>query len=177
MFEDGIGPALKITIAHARIGTNEVKRLEAGQATGVLQVDLSFKEPIFNAGEAQLEKPAVNIRTYALEEVVAEKFRALLQQPERNRERRQDVFDLAWLARMTADTLSDQERQNILGALIQKSAARGINPTAASMDDPEVARRAATRWNTLSTELPSGLPPFNETFEIARAFYRSLPWL
>ena len=44
------------------------------------------------------------------------------------------------------------------------------------MDDPDVSRRAATGWGTLGAELPTGLPPFGETFAVARAFYRSLPW-
>lgn len=173
-FEEATGPALSITIAHAIRGTNEEKRLNEGLATSVLQVDLSFKEPIFNATEAKLEKPSVTIRTYALEEVVAEKFRALLQQPERNRTRRQDVFDLAFLAGKAP--IGDEAKDKIVQALIKKSVARGITVTRDSIDDPEVAERAAARWETLRDEIEGELPPFEEAFEVARSLYKSLPW-
>jgi hypothetical protein len=176
MFEAATGPALSITVAHARRGTSEERRLADGQAVAVLQVDLSFKEPVLNAAEARLEKPAVTIRTYALEEVVAEKFRALLQQPERNRARRQDVFDLAWLVKTAASSFDEEVRGRILTALREKSAARGITPTIASIDNPEVAQRASSEWDTLKTELESDLPPFEEAFATTRALYLSLPW-
>jgi len=175
IFEETPVPALTITLAHAQRGTNEEKRLNAGQAARVLQVDLSFKEPIFNAAEARLDKPAVTIRTYALEEVIAEKLRALLQQHERNRARRQDVFDIAFLAETAS--LDADAKHKILKALIEKSAARDIDITKSSIDLPEVAERAASQWETLRQELEEGeLPPFAEAFESVRALYRSLPW-
>ncbi|MGU3594114.1 nucleotidyl transferase AbiEii/AbiGii toxin family protein, partial [Methylobacterium brachiatum] len=118
---------------YARRGTNEEKRLLEGQSTNVLQVDLSFREPVLNTTEATLGKPDLFIRTYAFEDVVAEKFRALLQQPDRNRARRQDVFDLAWLARTVDQPVTDEMRAKILMALIEKSAARGITPSITSM--------------------------------------------
>ncbi|MGU3541165.1 nucleotidyl transferase AbiEii/AbiGii toxin family protein [Methylobacterium sp. A54F] len=176
MFEEAMGPALSLTIGYARRGTNEEKRLLEGQSTNVLQVDLSFREPVLNTTEATLGKPDLFIRTYAFEDVVAEKFRALLQQPDRNRARRQDVFDLAWLARTVDQPVTDEMRAKILMALIEKSAARGITPSITSMDNPEIARRAASEWGSLEAELEGELPPFEEAFAITRNFYVSLPW-
>jgi predicted nucleotidyltransferase component of viral defense system len=176
MFEAATGPALSITVAHARRGTGEEKRLIDGQSISVLQVDLSFREPVLNVVEARIEKPSVTIKAYAFEEVVAEKFRALLQQPERNRMRRQDVFDLDWLSRTAASSITAERRSKILTALKEKAAARGINPTIASMDNPEVARRAASEWESLEAELEGDLPPFDQAFATTQALYRSLPW-
>lgn len=176
MFEAATGPALSITIAHARRGTNEEKRFNEGQSVYVLKVDLSFKEPVLNQAVIKLDKTNVAIKSYALEDIVAEKFRALLQQPERNRTRRQDVYDLAWLAKTAASSIDDTAREKILVALREKSAARGITPTVESIDDPEVAKRASSKWDTLGAELGDELPPFEEAFATTREFYVSLPW-
>jgi len=173
-FEEAIGPALMVTVAHALRGTSEEKRLIEGQAARILQVDLSFKEPIFNATEARLENTEVTIRTYALEEIVAEKFRALLQQPDRNRSRRQDVFDLAFLAETAI--IDDETKKRILESLIEKSAARGIAAREDSMDNPEIAERAEKEWASLQTELGVDLPSFQEAFGKTKSLYKSLPW-
>jgi predicted nucleotidyltransferase component of viral defense system len=178
-FESGTASALCITIAHARRGSNEERLFAEGRSSRVLQVDLSFKEPLLNTAEAKLEQPSVSIRAYALEDLIAEKFRALLQQHVRNggrrvEGRRQDVFDLAWLSDHT--DMTDDIRARILSALIEKSFARGIEVSIESIDDPEVSIRSSNKWNTLQEELDSDLPPFEEAFEKTRDLYRSLPW-
>ena len=40
---------------------------------------------------------------------------------------------------------------------------------------PEVRERAAREWNTMGLELGE-VPPFDECYAAARAFYRELPW-
>jgi hypothetical protein len=172
-FETATGAALRITIAHARRGTNEEQRLNSGQATRVVQVDLSFNEPVMRAAEARLERPSVTIRAYTLEDVIAEKLRALLQQPVRNRLRRQDVYDIAWL--LDLHEPDSEKRKRIFDAMIAKGEARDLPLAIDSFDNPEVKRRAAVDWGSLELEVGE-LPDFERLFEVVRAFYRSLPW-
>lgn len=123
--------------------------------------------------ELNLIGPGVAVRAFTLQEIIAEKFRALLQQPIRNRNRRQDVYDIAYL--IENNKLTDEDRQGVLDTLIEKCRTRGIEPTPLSMDDPEVRRRAEVDWKTLALELED-LPPFDERFAMMRELYVSLPW-
>lgn len=55
-----------------------------------IDLDISLNEPIGDARLIQVG-PGVNLRVATVEDIVAEKLRALLQQPIRNRQRRQDL--------------------------------------------------------------------------------------
>lgn len=172
-FEEFDFPALLIRIGSAERGTGEEKRLEAGRAIRVLDIEISFRDQVYAFQELNLTGPGVAIRAFTLHEIIAEKLRALLQQPIRNRNRRQDVYDIAYL--IETNKLSDKDRRSILETLIEKCRARGIEATPDSMDDPEVRRRAEVDWNTLALELDD-LPPFDERFAMMRELYISLPW-
>ena len=108
-----------------------------------------------------------------MHEIIAEKLRALLQQPIRNRNRRQDVYDIAYL--IEENELSDEDRHIILETLIKKCQTHGIKANVGSIDNPEVRQRAEADWNTLALELGE-LPPFDERFAMMRELYVSLPW-
>ena len=172
-FEEFDFPALLIRIGSAERGTGEEKRLEAGRATRVLDIEISFRDQVYAFQELNLTGPGVAVRAFTLHEIIAEKLRALLQQPIRKRNRRQDVYDIAYL--VETNELTDEDRRNILETLIEKCRTRGIEATPASMDDPEVRRRAEVDWNTLALELDD-LPPFDERFAMMRELYVSLPW-
>jgi predicted nucleotidyltransferase component of viral defense system len=113
------------------------------------------------------------INCYTFSDLVAEKFRSLLQQESHDRYRRQDVFDLSKLSELE---VSEDERRSILKSLIEKSQARGIEPLPGSLDNPELKRRAQTDYHTLDDEMEGPLPEFEATYEIVRLFYQSLPW-
>lgn len=173
-FADMRAPALKISIGYAQKGTTDEARLRNRQSTRVLQVDISFKEPVTSADEITLDDTDVSIQTYAISEIIAEKYRAILQQVIRNRTRRQDVFDISWLLdRYNPD--SDMQAA-ILQALITKGAERDIVPHTASLDDPEVRRRCQAEWEDMRLEVGRFLPDFDPTFEKVVAFYKALPW-
>ncbi|MBP2233421.1 putative nucleotidyltransferase component of viral defense system [Azospirillum agricola] len=173
-FEACQAPALQVTIGSALRGTGEEARLERGAAPQVLGIDISFKEPLFDARELRLDELAVSLRAYSHAEVIAEKLRALLQQPLRNRGRRQDVYDIAHLLEHNEDVALPAMVHAIV---VEKCRARGFEPTRALIDDPAVAERASRDWATLADELPRGtLPAFGERFSLVRAFYHSLPW-
>jgi predicted nucleotidyltransferase component of viral defense system len=173
-FANFIAPALKLNIGYAKKGTRDEGRLKEGQSTRILQVDISFKEKVVNTAEVTIEEPDVTIRAYSFEEIIAEKLRATLQQVKRNRNRRQDVFDIRWLVdRYAPDQAS---REIILSTLLEKSEDRDIVPTLESFDNEEVKERSSKDWDTMKLEVGGKLPDFAESFEIVRKFYRSLPW-
>ena len=172
-FEDHDFPALLVRIGSAVRGTGEEKRLDAGQATRVLDMEISFRDQVYSFQELSLMDAGVAVRAFTLHELIAEKFRALLQQPIRNRYRRQDVYDIAFLAE--TNLLDDGDRAKILMTLVEKCRTRSIEPDITSIDDPEIVKRAQADWDTLKLEL-SDLPPFEERFAIVRELYASLPW-
>ncbi len=75
------------------------QRLELGEivAQGI-DLDISINEPIGAACFIELS-PGSQIRVATVEDIVAEKLRALLQQPIRNRQREQDLLDIAVILR------------------------------------------------------------------------------
>lgn len=172
-FEEHDFPALLVRIGSAKRGTNEEKRLEEGKAPRVLDIEISFRDQVYAFQELNLTGAGVAVRAFTLHEMIAEKLRALLQQPIRNRNRRQDVYDIAYL--IEAKELTDEDRHIILKTLIEKCQTRDIKATQASIDDPEIKQRAKADWNTLSLEL-GDLPPFEDRFTIIRDLYVSLPW-
>lgn len=167
-------PALKLSIGYATKGTTDVTRLQQGRSTRILQVDVSFKEKVTNITDLLIEEPDISIQTYTFEEIIAEKLRAILQQVKRNRTRRQDVFDIRWLVERYAP--DDSTRATILATLLTKSEDRDIVPLPDSFDSTEVKERSAKEWETMKLEVGGKLPDFEESFEIVRGFYRSLPW-
>jgi predicted nucleotidyltransferase component of viral defense system len=67
----------------------------------------------------------------SLEDILAEKLRALLQQPVRRRSRPQDVFDIASMIRQEGSSL---DIEKVSDFLVQKATARDIQPCKNSFD-------------------------------------------
>lgn len=171
-------PALKVIIGSSGPGASERRQLDAGTAADVLDLDISYREPLVwiekvaLLGRVEMPGAPRTLLVYSLAEVVAEKLRAYLQQGIRNRSRRQDVFDVAYLIEAYG---ADLDHAAILYALLQKARARGIEPNIKMIDDPELISRAKRDWNTLKAEVGQ-VPEFEVCFELVRGFYMSLPW-
>lgn len=172
-FEKMDFPALLVRIGSAIRGGREQAQLEAGQATRVIDVEISFRDQVYQFQELYLENAGAAVRAFTLHEIIAEKLRALLQQPGRDRYRRQDIYDIAFL--LDAHPMERSDLARIHATLVEKCATRGITPTAKALADPEVRRRAEADWDTLKLEL-GDLPSFDARFARVEAFYRSLPW-
>lgn len=172
-FEDHDFPALRVRIGSAKRGTAEAARLAEGKASRVLDVEISFRDHVYAFQELNLMGAGVAVRAFTIHELVAEKFRALLQQPIRKRNRRQDVYDIAFL--IDDHDFSGDGKATILATLIEKCRSRGIDAKQDSMDDPEIKQRAQADWDTLALEI-GDLPPFDERFALMRNLYVSLPW-
>lgn len=126
-------------------------------------------EPICDARLVSLE-PALQLRVATLEDIVAEKLRALLQQPIRNRERRQDVLDIAVI--LQANPTLD--RNKVAGFLQEKAAARAVPVSRSAFHDPEVARRAQADYEALSATTRTMFVPFAAALALLHDFIAEL---
>ena len=171
-FENADFPALKLKIAYAQRGTLQEKALQQGKTPGVIDVDISFNEPLTQIQVLELTGGR-ELRAYGLVELIAEKYRAMLQQDQRGRNRRQDVYDLDQL--IAGNEIDDACREQILDVFIAKCQSRRLEPTYASLDGPEIKKRSSVNWQTMELELDE-LPDFESCFARVSEFYRNLPW-
>ena len=163
---------MKLKVAYARRGTNEERAVNDGMAFNVIDVDISFNEPLSHGQVLQLNG-GQELYAYGVIDPVAEKYRALLQQIPHNRYRRQDVYDLDVLIR---DVLADRVvAGDVLQALMETCSAHRLTPNRRSLDDSEVRLRSARDWDTMKLELDE-LPKFEDCYGRVAVFYRSLPW-
>jgi predicted nucleotidyltransferase component of viral defense system len=168
-------PSIKMTVGYAYKGTSQHKRLLSLKSLNIVSIDYSLNEATPNIEDLKLNLKE-GILTYSLTDLIAEKYRSLLQQVSRNRTRRQDVYDLNLLIERFGD-IDNFERSKILNSLIIKSKARlKIAPDINSFEDPELKSRAKKDYPSLESELEGELPDFEELFQKVAAFYRSLPW-
>jgi len=172
IFEEAEFPALKIKIAFAERGTRQEKALKAGKATNIIDVDISFNETLKYIQVLKLTG-GQELQAYSLVDLMAEKYRAMLQQKERKRNRRQDVYDLNRL--IEGGELSDEFHAQILDAFVEKCRSRHIKPTINSLDDPEIKERSNAEWGTTELEI-GALPEFDKCYARVSTFYRELPW-
>jgi predicted nucleotidyltransferase component of viral defense system len=169
---DASFPSIELKIGHAYKGSPKHNRLQNLQSPSVVSIDFSLNERILGVESLNLGSGGT-INAYTFSDLVAEKFRSLLQQESRDRYRRQDVFDLS---KLTELEISEEEHRSILRSLIEKSRARGIEPLPDSLDNAELKRRAQSDYHTLEDEIEGPLPEFEATYETVRSFYQSLPW-
>jgi predicted nucleotidyltransferase component of viral defense system len=168
-------PSIKMTVGYAYKGTPQHKRLLSLQSPDTISIDYSLNEATPNIEDLKLNLEE-GILAYSLTDLIAEKYRSLLQQVSRNRSRRQDVYDLNLLIERFGD-IDNFERSKILNSLIIKSKARlKIAPDINSFEDPELKSRAKKDYHTLEDEIEGELPDFDELFQKVADFYRSLPW-
>ena len=171
-FPDANFPALKLKIASAQRGTKQEKTLQKGKTPVVIDIDISFNEPLPQIQVLELTG-GQELFAYGLVDLIAEKYRAMLQQVPRHRNRPQDVYDLDRL--LARNEIDDTLQLQILEALVVKCRARHLKPTRASLDDPKVKKRSGADWKTMKLEL-GDVPDFEGCFARVSEFYRNLPW-
>lgn len=98
-----------------------------------------------------------DILVCTLDDIVAEKLRSLLQQPIRNRHRRQDVFDIARISTDQSDKISVAL---IAVYLHEKCAARDIAVSKSAFND-EVEARARYEYERLRDDTGEAFIPFD----------------
>lgn len=148
-----------------------IARMERGRPSSqVLDVEISVNEPICAATAVLLDDAVPLLRVATLEDIVAEKLRALLQQPIRNRERRQDLLDIAVIAREHPDI----DRRLVSDFLRIKSEARGITPSRNAFQHPEIRRRASVDYAGLQDTTRVVFIHFDEAWDILMSLVADL---
>lgn len=170
-------PSFNLKIGYASEGNiGAMRRLESGQSTNTIKIDYSFNEETYQLDEVCLEGED-SINAYGLNDVVAEKYRSIIQQSYRNRNRRQDIYDLHYLLTTVSD-ISTEEKMNILLTLLRKSEGRlpdgAVNSL--SLDDSDTIDRSRHEYHLLAEEIDGDLPDFDVIYSVVNDFYKSLPW-
>lgn len=168
-------PTLALNIGYAaRSNERALQRLLAKQSPNVVEIDHSYNEAVLDVEVLKLTD-GDQLQVYSLVNLMAEKFRSLLQQPSRQRNRRQDVYDLSLLLAQVQDW-TRAEKLNLRDCLVASAGARGIHAEANSMRHPEIKDMAAKGYADMHDEVDGPLPPFEDIYQAVQDFYASLPW-
>jgi predicted nucleotidyltransferase component of viral defense system len=166
---------LQISIGYApRSNLSHFRRLQAKQSSTKVQIDYSFDEAVVDVEILALED-GEQLKAYSLTNLLAEKYRSLLQQPVRRRTRRQDVFDIHMLLTRCA-ALSEFEQTRLLRQIIESCKARNIIATRTAMTNVQVREMAQADYHGLASEIDEELPNFDLAYAAIQAFYEGLPW-
>ena len=173
----GTFPSLKMKVAYSdQRDSSGMKRLNRGQSSQVVKIDYSFNEASYQVEELNLDGEEM-IQAYALTDILAEKLRSIIQQVVRNRNRRQDIYDI-WHLLTTCPALTAEEKQQVLESFKRKSEAR-IDSTFIHRDTlrrSDVKSASQVDYDTLKDEIAGDLPAFELAYERVVEFYESLPW-
>ncbi len=172
---DASFPTLKIKIGYAyKHDKRSHKKLLKRNSSKVVEIDYSFNEESYNVENISL-KNGGTLFAYGFADLIAEKYRAILQQRERKRARRQDVYDLYYLFNHCSPQEIPDKRQ-ILDSLVKKATARNITVDRYSMRDPEIISRSRYEYDNLADEIVGDLPEFEKAYHCIQSFYENLPW-
>jgi predicted nucleotidyltransferase component of viral defense system len=167
-------PTYDIAIGYQLPGDRYFADLDspARQVATVVKVEISFNDVVCETQRWQLSlRHPAEIRVCSLEDILAEKLRALLQQVIRNRNRPQDVFDIA---RMVRDHGPALDLGKIAAFLVQKSTARSIPVSRTAFAEEDVKRRAAYEYDEAILDSPTDRIPFEEAWESVLALVGKL---
>lgn len=174
--EDATFPTFRIRVGYANRSDRRMhRRLLRKESQHVVKVDFSLNEPRGDPELFEIDE-GKSIQIYSFHDLVGEKYRALLQQAVRNRQRRQDVYDLYLLIESREYSSDESVRSKILHSLKEKAAARQLVIDQESMRNPEIIRRSRQNYSLLKSEIEGTLPEFDESYEMVKSFYEDLPW-
>ncbi|MGA2770009.1 MAG: nucleotidyl transferase AbiEii/AbiGii toxin family protein [Bryobacteraceae bacterium] len=139
-------------------------------SNATVPLDVSLNEPICRVVEVDIAS-STPLQVCQLEDIVAEKLRALLQQPLRNRRRPQDVLDIciAVQENLALDLNLTAE------FLLEKAMARNVPVSRAAFHQEEIRRRAFEGYNELRETTRRAFIEFEEAFAIVLSLVDGLP--
>ena len=149
-------PSLEIKVGYSR------KKTGAAPYSDVVKLEISLNDVVCESQYFQEGKNRLKVSS--LNDIIAEKLRALLQQVERNRYRPRDVFDI-WFFHSRASQLFDY--QKISTFLIEKSKGKLSLDLVKKhvFDSEEVKNRASQDYSSLKDTVSGiSLPPFEDAF-------------
>jgi hypothetical protein len=143
--EDKTWPTLKMRVGYARFtDRRQHTKLMGNGVAAPVDVDLSYNEVITGSETIDIGD-GVEIEASTLADLVAEKFRAMIQQPVRKRYRRQDAYDLYCLLEAYGSRLAGL-RDAVREALLRKSEGRGLVVDREALRNPEVERHSKAEY-------------------------------
>ena len=147
---------------------NRERILQGRDVSTVVPLDISLNELICATENIDLDGTH-SLQVSTLEDIVAEKLRALLQQISRNRMRCQDVLDIAMIL---AEQQLDEAR--IAAFLVQKASARNIQVSKRAFREDEIRSRARENYADLQATVRKAFVPFEEAFSKIISFIERL---
>lgn len=166
---------MQINMGYAYTGTEKHKRLLRNQCPDILEIDYSFNETNQHIDTLQVVDGG-KIKAYSISDLMAEKYRTIIQQTIRNRNRRQDVFDIYWL--LKNNFLEDDNlKKTVYESLIIKARTRGIILKRYALRNKETINRSSSEYHLLAQEISGDLPPFEVIYKKVRIYYEALPWV
>lgn len=165
---------LKVKMGYALKDSDDYRHLLRNNCKEMIEIDFSFNELNLQIDTVQLSDGG-QVRVYSLPDLVAEKYRAIVQQKIRRRNRRQDAYDIYSLLEKG---YLDREDSKILifKSLIEKARSRDLLVAINSLRDSDVIARSSHEYETLADEIAGDLPPFDRVYGTVRDYYESLPW-
>jgi predicted nucleotidyltransferase component of viral defense system len=136
----------------------------------VIALDISINEEVCGSTEITLAGSGVPLRVSTVEDIVAEKLRALLQQPIRNRSRQQDLLDIALIVKECAEL----DRDQVASYIQRKSSSRDVTVSKAAFHNPEIATRARRGYSELAGTTRRVFIPFDEALAVLLDFVDGL---
>jgi len=123
----------------------------------MIPVEISIYEPICGTIYVDIDGD-YPLRVSTIEDIVAEKLRALLQQPIRKRGRRQDLLDIAVI--VTGD--AELDLALVKEYLLRKAEAIDVPVSREAFYNPDIMIRASRDYGALSTSVRTRFISFNE---------------
>lgn len=162
--DDKTHPTLVFNVGYSPPGPNVQRtRLEDGKPSALMvPIEISINE-IVCAFESYELSPTSRLNVSTINDIAAEKIRAVLQQTRRNRSRSQDILDLALLRSHKADSL---DLRLVSEYLVRKSEAKGLQPTKSSIGTEENRERATREYDALRNTTRHTFIPFDEAWTI-----------
>lgn len=172
-------PAIKIKVGYShKDSINQIKQLENGMASNVISIDLSLNEILGDLSEIIVSDNFNDerLKVYSFHTLMAEKFRSVLQQIDRKRNRRQDIYDLNFLINRFS-TSDEDEKHKVLATLINISQEKGIEEWLhkGGLADKGIEDRSKQDAKTLDFESKEDFD-IDLAYENVRKYYELMPW-
>jgi hypothetical protein len=153
-------PTCQFAIAYAFPGQKWFERWDHVKrpVPTVVNMEIAINEEVCEANKPFRQPEIQALEVCSVEDIFAEKLRALLQQVQRNRSRPQDVYDLTALLGGSRQP----DAGKVAAFLKRKCEARQLVPSMAAFEDARVWERAARDYGALSRTVHEDLIEFGE---------------
>jgi predicted nucleotidyltransferase component of viral defense system len=153
-------PTYQVNVRYQLVGDRQYQNFEEKRALPIVELEISLNDVLCETFQTRLDPTTDPIWVCSLEDILAEKLRALLQQLTRNRSRPQDVHDIASRMRECGGRINFAK---ISRFLLEKSQPRGIFPRK-TLYDEKVKQRAIVNYDQEIRPNAAVFIPFDEAW-------------